>query len=143
MRTLRSICVVTITLLATFSAPGDVRRASTNVVQQPTVSLSSTQLWWFYEPPICPFIWPKNPVTVVLTNKGPGVLDINSISVNGVAWFSQTNNCGSTLGVGQSCSITVTWHPKSNTVYGSLLITDNGVASPQSVKLEGLWTCFK
>jgi hypothetical protein len=143
MRTLRSICVVTITLLATFTALGDVRRASTNVVQQPTVSLSSTQLGWFYEPPICPVIWPKNPETVVLTNKGPGVLDITNISgANGVS-FSQTNNCGNTLGVGQSCSITVTWHPKGNTVYGSLLITDSGVASPQSVSLKGIWSCLR
>ena len=140
MRTLRSICVVTIALLTTFTAPGDVRHASTNVTQQPTVSLSRTQMFWFYELNRCN--WNASEA-VTLTNKGPGVLDITSISAAPGAWFSQTHNCGSTLGVGQSCSITVTWHPNGNTVHGSLLITDNGVGSPQSVKLDGLNFCLR
>ena len=143
MRTLRLICVVTISLLATFNLSGDVRRGSNNVVQQPTVSLSSTQLTWYYYPHCETGLSLE---TVTLGNKGPGVLDISSIAVTS-SRFSQTNNCGSTLGVGHSCSITVRFHPIATlqpyNTYAKLLITDNGVASPQSVQLTQRWVCIK
>lgn len=135
MKNLRSIYVVTITLLATFNAPGAVRRASTSGTQQPTVSLSTTGLVWIYYPHCINYTYPK---TVTLTNEGPGVLDISSITGTN-SNFSRTTTCGSTLGAGNSCGITVTWDRIS--AHGSLVITDNGVGSPQRVSLEGFVLC--
>jgi hypothetical protein len=98
---------------------------------------------WFYHANRCAFTFPE---AITLTNKGPGVLDIKSIATSNRFWFSQTNNCGSTLAVGHSCSITVTWHYKTGNYFapetGKLLITDNGVVSPQSVKLQGNYFCL-
>ena len=116
--------------------------ASISGTQHPTVSLSATTLVFRYYPRCI-----TGPLTrtVTLTNDGPGVLDISRIAItNGpYADFSQTHTCGSTLGVGDSCGITVTWHPEGNNASGSLLITDNGVGSPQRVQLEGSWLCLK
>lgn len=52
--------------------------------------------------------------------------------------FAETNNCGSSLGAGKSCTIRVTFTP---TATGSrsawVAITDNGGDSPQRVALSG------
>ena len=96
MKTLTSICVVTIVVLATLHGPGAVLAASGSGTQQPKVSLSTNRVYfWYY--PRC--FASTNPVTVTLTNNGPGVLDITSIAISGP--FSQTHTCGSTLGVGR------------------------------------------
>lgn len=137
MKTFTSICVFAIAVLATVNAPGASRNASISGTQQPTVSLSPTQLA-FREYPRCEYAFPE---TVTLTNNGPGVLDISRIAINH-GNFSQTHTCGSTLGVGNSCTITVTWGGGGNQS-ASLLITDNGVGSPQSVGLLGRWVCLK
>ena len=140
MRSLRSINAVAIAVLAAINIPAAMQCATISGAQQPTVSLSRTLLVWFYYPG-CHLIAPE---AVTLTNNGPGVLDISSIAITNGVHFSQTNNCGSTLVVGQSCSITVTWHPSYGySSFGSLSITDNGVASPQSVSLKGYWICPK
>lgn len=136
MKTLTSICVVTIVVLATLHGPGAVLAASGSGTQQPKVSLSTNRVYfWYY--PRC--FASTNPVTVTLTNNGPGVLDITSIAISGP--FSQTHTCGSTLGVGDSCSISVTWRRLMGN--GSLVVTDNGVGSPQSVRLLGYYQCLK
>jgi hypothetical protein len=77
-------------------------------------------------------------LTTTLTNVGSTFLSITSIIVTGSSEFSQTNTCGSGIGGGQSCTITVTFRP---TVFGSVTgdvsISDNGGASPQIVPLSG------
>ena len=124
---------------------GDRLSTSNSVSEQPTVSLSRTSLLWIYDFMCNPH--PPFPETVTLTNDGPGVLDISRIAITdhgGYSNFSQTHTCGSTLGVGDSCSITVTWHPVlGQMASGSLLITDNGVGSPQRVSLTGEYFCTK
>ena len=75
---------------------------------------------------------------VALTNEGPGKLDIRGIATTSKA-FSQTHTCDRTLGVGDSCRITVTWN--RDYADASLLITDNGVGSPQTVDLHGIDYC--
>ena len=112
--------------------------ASTSGAQQPRVSLSPLGLGFVYH---CkPTILTK---TVVLTNDGPGRLDISSIAITNND-FSQVHTCGSTLGAGHSCTITVTW-VRLNALgsYGRLVITDNGVGSPQWVGLSGVFSCPK
>jgi len=52
--------------------------------------------------------------------------------------FSQTNTCGSSLNVGNSCNITVTFGPTTaGARKGQLTITDNALGSPRTVALTG------
>lgn len=76
---------------------------------------------------------------VSLTNTGTAVLTITSITATGD--FGQTNNCPispSTLGVGLSCTINVTFSPTAIGVRsGSVSVVDNAASSPQSFNLTG------
>jgi phospholipase C len=72
--------------------------------------------------------------SVTLTNTGTAALTISSIVASGD--FSQTNNCGSSLAPGVSCSIDVTFGPTTlGARVGTITITDSD--SPQSVGLSG------
>jgi hypothetical protein len=79
---------------------------------------------------------PPPPETVTLTNVGSTTLGISSITITGVA-FSGTNNCGSSVGAGKSCAITVKCGMISGSFGGMVTISDNGGASPQQVRLIG------
>ncbi len=77
--------------------------------------------------------------TATLTNTGNQSVSISSIST--AAPFAQTNNCPSTLVVGGSCQIQVTFTPSAiGTSLGSLTVTDNAAKSPQTVALGGIGT---
>jgi hypothetical protein len=77
--------------------------------------------------------------TVVLSNSGTGPLTITSIAISGD--FSQTNNCGSSVAVGLSCTISVTFTPHATgTRNGTLSVTDNASPSTQMVSLSGTGT---
>jgi hypothetical protein len=79
------------------------------------------------------------PQNVTLTNTGAASLSVTSIATTGD--FSQTNNCGTTVAVGASCSISVTFTPTTiNTRTGTVVVTDNAPASPQTVALTGTGT---
>jgi len=85
----------------------------------------------------------SQPKPVTLTNIGSTPLQITRIGITGAnaADFSQTNNCGSNLGPGASCTINVTFTP---TAVGSrsafVNIIDDGGGSPQRVALSGTGT---
>lgn len=55
----------------------------------------------------------SDPIVVTLTNNGSIALEINSITVTGMdaGDFAQTNDCGSSLAVGASCNISITFTP--------------------------------
>jgi hypothetical protein len=77
--------------------------------------------------------------TVTLTNTGTSSLSITKIVASGD--FAQTNTCSATVNAGASCTFTVTFTPtRINTRTGSISITDNAPASPQSVSLTGVGT---
>jgi hypothetical protein len=84
---------------------------------------------------------------VTLSNTGTGPLTITSIGFTGAnaSEFGQTNNCGSSLAVNASCTISVTFSP---TVAGnaaaaaSLTVTDNAPGSPQAASLAGTVQSF-
>jgi hypothetical protein len=79
------------------------------------------------------------PQTATLTNTGSSDVTVNSIYTSGP--FGQTNNCPSTLPVGQSCKIQVTFSPTQNgTANGTLTVNDNAANSPQTVALSGVGT---
>jgi len=83
---------------------------------------------------------PGIPQTVTLTNLGSSPLYLSSIAISGAA-FSQTNNCGSALAGGASCTFNIvfTAAPASafNSSYGELDIHDNTNNLFYSVALSG------
>src|SRR5205823_2472535 len=73
---------------------------------------------------------------VTLSNTGSGTLNITSLTSTGD--YKQTNTCGSSVASGASCTITVTFTPKSiNLRNGTITIADNATGSPQTVALSG------
>lgn len=76
-------------------------------------------------------------LATTLKNTGTTVLSISHLATSG-SGFSQTNNCGSSLGAGASCTITVTFKPPGFGRWnGAIQVYDNGGGSPQSVPLSG------
>jgi len=74
--------------------------------------------------------------SVTLTNTGTLTLNLGTLQTTGD--FAQVNNCPATLAANASCTINVTFTPTaSGARSGSLTITDNALASPQSVSLSG------
>jgi hypothetical protein len=72
---------------------------------------------------------------VSVTNSGTTSASVSGVTASGD--FSQTNNCGS-LGVGASCTVTVTFRPTaSGTRTGSVTITSNANNSPTTIALTG------
>jgi len=81
-----------------------------------------------------------SPTSVVtLTNTSAVSLTINSISITGdTTDFSQSNNCGATLGAGLNCTVTVTFTPHTLLAGAATLsVSDNATGSPQTVVLSG------
>jgi hypothetical protein len=87
---------------------------------------------------------PSVPQTVTLTNTGESVLTFsgsNGIAVTGTdsGDYTQTNTCGTSVAVGASCIITVTFTPQTTGVRtASVTFTDNATDSPQNLNLTGI-----
>jgi hypothetical protein len=81
----------------------------------------------------------SSPQSVTLTNNGNISLTITSITSsvsNGTK--VQTTTCGTSLIVGASCTVTLTWTPGvSGSMTGSISLADNATGSPQTVSLSG------
>lgn len=78
--------------------------------------------------------------TVTMTNVGSATLNITSVKPTGVyaSDFSLTSACGTTLAVGKSCTMTVTFKPTvGGTLTTSISVTDNATGSPQTVPITG------
>jgi hypothetical protein len=130
------------TLSITDNAPGSPQTIALSGIGavNTNVTLAPTSLSFF-----CFFTWFRgphwncsSPQTVSLTNVGSATLYITDITTGGL--FSQTNNCGTSLGAKQSCSITVGERPpyrfcKDGTYTGAVAISDTGTDSPQKVAL--------
>lgn len=79
-------------------------------------------------------------LTTTLTNKGAAAFFVDSIGIAGsyASWFSQTNNCPSSLPAGGSCTISVKFKPAfAATKSAKLTITTNATSTPLSVSLSG------
>jgi len=83
----------------------------------------------------------SSPVQVVtFTNNGSATMNLWQIAILGAnaGDFSKTTTCGSTLGVGANCTVSVTFKPTATGARAaSLLFSDDGGGSPQSVTLSG------
>jgi hypothetical protein len=74
---------------------------------------------------------------VTLKNTGTVVLDITSV-VPSAGFALSTNTCGSTLAIGKTCKVSVTFNPTAlGAQTGTLTFTDNATGSPQTVSLSG------
>ena len=74
-----------------------------------------------------------------LTNTGTVTADISSASFSGAASsYSQTNNCGSSLAAGASCTYTITFAPQAlGQLQATLTIPDNTVAGASTINTTG------
>jgi phospholipase C len=83
--------------------------------------------------------------TAIVKNTGTTTISFGGFSVScwnataGICtYYSQTNNCGVSLGAGQSCTVTVSFTPGvAGSSPGTLLVMDNDPSSPQYVTLSG------
>jgi len=83
------------------------------------------------------------PQVATLTNYGTRAVNIHGIHIRGTNpfQFAQTNNCGTSVPAGGSCSISVTFTPKrTGSKTATLEVKDDGGASPQTVALSGTGT---
>jgi Astacin (Peptidase family M12A)/Divergent InlB B-repeat domain/Abnormal spindle-like microcephaly-assoc'd, ASPM-SPD-2-Hydin len=79
--------------------------------------------------------------SVTLKNTSSSTVNINSISATGDFTIAGPSACGSTLAVGASCTVSLTFSPAvSGPVTGSLSISDSAPDSPQVVTLTGTGT---
>ena len=82
------------------------------------------------------------PVKTTVSNLGPGTLTISSIAMTGLnaSEFAQTNNCGSSLVVGASCTISMTFTGTVLSVpqVATVVISDNAAGGAQTVALFGV-----
>jgi len=77
------------------------------------------------------------PQAIMLTNNGTAALAISGIAAQGP--FSTSTDCGTSLAINATCTINVTFAPPAaGTFQGTLLISDNLPASPQSIFLNGV-----
>jgi hypothetical protein len=77
---------------------------------------------------------------VTLINSQSVTLNITSITFTGTNYtdFAQTNNCGSSLAPGATCTISMTFTPGALGVRTAMLnVNDDGMNSPQTVSLTG------
>jgi hypothetical protein len=74
--------------------------------------------------------------TVTVSNPGSSAVSISSAGTSGP--FSQTNTCGSSLGAGASCTVSVRFAPTAaGAASGSLSVASTAPGGPLSVPLSG------
>jgi hypothetical protein len=79
--------------------------------------------------------------TITLQNTGTAALSIASILPTGPnsGDFTQTNNCGASVAINATCTITATFTPKaSGTRSASISVASDAVGSPATVPLSGV-----
>jgi hypothetical protein len=82
----------------------------------------------------------SKPQMTTVTNDGSAVLNISGITLTGSnpGDFKQKNNCGSSLAVGASCTVSVVFKPTAAfTRTANVAISDDATGSPQTVTLTG------
>jgi len=79
-------------------------------------------------------------LSTTVTNKGTSAFFVDSIGITGsyASWFSQTNNCPSSLPAGGSCTISVKFKPEfAAKKSAKLSIVTSATSTPLSVSLSG------
>ena len=74
--------------------------------------------------------------SVTVSNPGSGSVSISQLAVSGP--FAHTSTCGSSLGAGASCTVSVQFQPAATgAASGSLQVTSSAPGSPLTVPLSG------
>jgi dienelactone hydrolase len=128
----------TVTLTTTSASDSTKSEAATITVSSGTVKLVPVELQFG----IRPVGISSAAQTTTLTNTGSSALTINGVNVTGTnpGDFSlvQANPCGTSVAVGSTCSIGVTFKPTATGGRSaSLSISDSSTDSPQKVSLLG------
>jgi hypothetical protein len=77
--------------------------------------------------------------TVTVSNPGSAAVTMASVGVTGA--FSETNNCGTSLASGGSCTVSVTFAPTAaGAASGALSVNSSAPGSPLTVALSGTGT---
>ena len=77
--------------------------------------------------------------SVTVSNPGSAAASMASVGVTGP--FSETNNCGTSLAAGASCTVSVTFAPTaSGSASGTLSVNSSAPSSPLTVALSGTGT---
>ena len=79
--------------------------------------------------------------SVLVTNQGGNTITFTSIAVTGpnASSFVFSNNCGTSLGSGASCSISGHFTPTAiGALTAAITLTDNALESPQTITLSGI-----
>jgi hypothetical protein len=76
------------------------------------------------------------PQTFTITNPGPNAATITSVRASDD--FAQTTDCGSSLAVGASCHVTVTFTPSSPGNHAGTLLIGTNAPFPPAVALTGV-----
>ena len=85
----------------------------------------------------------SQPQVATLTNYGKEAVLIHGIRITGrnQGQFAESNNCGTSVPAGGSCTISVTFKPKfKGPKTATLEVKDNGGGGPQTVALSGTGT---
>jgi hypothetical protein len=102
----------------------------------PIVTLSATKVTFGSQP-----VNSGSPrQTVTLKNTGNAALNISSLELTGadVLSFNLSENCGSSVAAGASCSIVLSFYPTtSGAATAAVTIKDNAAGSPQTIALSG------
>ncbi len=74
--------------------------------------------------------------TTTLTNTSAETLSIKSFAISGTRVCAQTNNCGTSLAAGASCTVSLTCSPTPPGRIGELTENDNSAVGHHNVSLE-------
>ncbi len=121
-------------------SPQSVSLTGTGVASGPQAAVSPATLT--FGPQWVNSVSAPQPVT--LSNTGNAPLSVTSIVISGM--FTQTNNCGSSVAAGSSCTINVAFAPiQGGLLPRTLIVTDNSNGIPnstQTVSLNGTYQNF-
>jgi len=117
---------------STLGSPHSVPLNGVGLTSGPNATWSATSMT--FAPQLVGTTSPAQSIT--LSNYGTTTINIPGITVT--SNFGETDNCSSSLASGASCTVNVTSTPSAAGKYsGTLSVTDNAPASPQTVSLNG------
>lgn len=120
-------------------SPQAIALSGTGVISGPNITLSVTSLTFATQ-----LVGSTSTAqSVTLSNYGTVTLSITSVGFTGAdpGDFHQTNNCGSSITPGASCTISITFNPtQRGTRTAILTVSDNASGNRQTVSLGGTGT---
>ncbi len=135
-------CTVNVTFKPTATGPrtGTLTITDTDPASPQTVALTGTGTNVSLTPSLASFgsVSLGSSKTLTATLKNLSTSNLSLLGINATGDYSQTNTCGSNLGAGASCTISVTFTPVATGIrFGTLNVTDSDASSPQTQNLTG------